>query len=141
MSQTESIALSSDNSYVGVGYTYTDTTRSVTAFKLNSAGNLLWNRSYLTENHATGNSVERTSDNGFIIAGTAWTDDDQDICLLKINSQGNLQWSTFWGGSYRDEGSHAIQTADGGYALTGLVIDSINGWQGSLVKTDRYGNY
>jgi hypothetical protein len=118
-----------------------NTTQGIAVFKLNNARSLDWSRLYLTENRATGNSIERTSDNGFIIADTAWTGKDEDFCLIKIDPQGNLQWSKFWGGSYRDYGKHAIQTEDGGYALTGLFIDSINGWHAALVKTDSYGNY
>lgn len=139
-SQAQSIALSGDNGYVAVGYTYGDATRTITAFKLSNVGNLLWTRMYLTENYSIGNSIERTSDNGFIIAGTASVNGNQDICLFKIGSQGNLQWNTFWGGAYDDEGNQAIQTADGGYAVVG-TDGKENNSQIYLVKTDSRGRY
>lgn len=133
-----SIALSGDNGYVGVGSTF-DSSDNAIAFKLSSSGILLWKKKYAAG--AVANSIERISDNGFIVAGTAIVEDKgPELLLFRIDKQGNMQWQKTWGGNYDDEGNHAIQTSDGGFAVVGYNGKSGNS-QVYLIKTDSKGKY
>jgi len=96
-------------------------------FKLDSLGNMQWQRCYGGSNHDYGNCIQNTDDGGYIIVGGTMSNDvdvsgnhgDYDFWIVKLDSAGNLQWQKCLGGSGIDLGRSIRQTDDGGYVIAG----------------------
>jgi hypothetical protein len=124
--------------------------------KTDSAGNELWNRSFIGTEANRFYYVQPTSDGGCIIAagghniedyrnygsGSASTN-DRDAWLIKFDSAGNIIWKTAFD-SFGQKGddfpvSNVILANDGGYifpgrtGFSGFYLD----W---IIKTDSEGN-
>ena len=138
-----SVVQTSDGGYVIVGTTslrnalgiYND---SVYLVKTNSAGTMLWNKTYGGTGNAFGSSVVQTSDGGYAIAGTIGyvvpggppNIYNDSVYLVKTNSAGTMLWNKTYGGTGNAFGSSVVQTSDRGYAMGGTM----------LIKTDASGN-
>jgi hypothetical protein len=111
--------------------------------KTDSAGTMLWNKTYGGQGESEAYSVIQTSDGGYALAG--YTDSygagGFDFYLVKTDSAGNMQWNKTYGGIGDDEAYSVIQTSDGGYALAGYTSSYSPGvtsfW---LVKTNSTGD-
>jgi len=77
-------------------------------FKLNSSGNILWQRSYGGSRSETPQDIAKTADGGYIISGYTISDDgdvtglhsyDDDGWIIKVNSVGQLLWQKCIGGT------------------------------------------
>lgn len=96
-------------------------------FKLDSLGNMQWQRCYGGSNHDYGNCIQNTDDGGYIIVGGTMSNDvdvsgnhgDYDFWIVKLDCAGNLQWQKCLGGSGIDLGRSIRQTDDGGYVIAG----------------------
>ncbi|MDD2836187.1 MAG: hypothetical protein PHY05_08545 [Methanothrix sp.] len=112
--------------------------------KVDSNGNILWDRTFRRSGHDYGVSVHETADAGYILSGTTKIDENQNhIWLIKANSKGDEEWSRTFGGSKWNSipAASILQTSDGGYILAGYT-DSF-GEGGSdvwLIKVDNKGN-
>lgn len=112
--------------------------------KVDSFGNIQWNRTYGFQIEDAANSVIQTNDGGYVIAGYS-TDNNTntDILFFKTDSSGDLEWNQTYGGAGSDVANSVVKTADGGYALIGRTSSfGINiyytySW---LIKTDSEGN-
>jgi hypothetical protein len=111
--------------------------------KLNSSGNLVWQKCLggtLTE-YAT--SIQQTTDGGFIIGGYTWSNDGDvvgthggsDIWVVKLSSTGNLVWQKCLGGTL-NEFATSIQTADGGYIVSGITESNDGDVSGNHGESD-----
>jgi len=89
--------------------------------KTDSAGTMLWSKTYGGAGDDYAYSLVQTSDGGYAIAG--YTDSygagRADCWLVKTDYDGNMLWNKTYGGADNDEGFSVIQTSDGGYAITG----------------------
>ena len=104
------------------------------ALKLNSSGNILWQKCY----GGTGNEFEYSavedSLGGLEIFGSTESNDgdvsgnhsilNQDFWLIGIDSIGNLQWQKCYGGSNHEYARALISTSDGGYLVSGSTISN-----------------
>jgi hypothetical protein len=110
--------------------------------KLDSGGDMLWNKTYGGAYDDYVYSVIQTSDGGFALAGSTQSYPGGCECyLVKTDSNGNMQWSNHYGGSNWDEAKSIMQTGDGGYALAGYTFSYGAGQTDFyLVKTDSSGN-
>jgi len=144
---------SSDDLAVGIiqtddgGFVIVGTTHSFGAgssdfwlTKLDTMGNMEWNRTYGGPHADTATAIIQTSDTGYAIAGTtnSFGAGDTNFWLVKVDSIGNLQWNQTYGETTA-EAKSLTQTSDSGYALVGLQENDTNSsvW---LVKTDSMGN-
>ena len=75
--------------------------------KVDSLGNLLWNKCYGGSGGDDANSLIQTLDGGFIMAGYTYSEDGDviglhgsgdDFWIVKTDSLGNLQWQKCLGG-------------------------------------------
>lgn len=91
--------------------------------KINSSGNIEWQKNYGTEAEDAFFDIKVTNDGGFIMTnGTS--DDDTSVYgskITKLDAQGNIEWAnSYGGGAYTfSHLMNIIQTADGGYISTG----------------------
>ncbi len=89
--------------------------------KVDSNGNLLWNKTYGGLVDDFGTSVIQTSDGGYALTG--WTNSfgvgGEDIWLVKTDGSGNMVWNITYGSNYNDEAHGLVQTGNGGYLIAG----------------------
>ena len=110
--------------------------------KTDSAGNMLWNKTFGGPGFDQGWSVQQTTDGGYVITGNIGSSTyDSNLYLVKTDSAGNMLWNKTFGGSGRDIGWSVQQTNDGGYIITGVThsFGAVSG-DAYLVKTDSAGN-
>ncbi|MCD6097265.1 T9SS type A sorting domain-containing protein [bacterium] len=95
--------------------------------KLNSAGDLVWQKSLGGSSWDEAWSIQQTSDGGFIVAGYSESNDGDvsghhggyDYWVVKLDSAGDIVWQKCLGGSYWDYAYSIQQTFDGGYIVAG----------------------
>jgi len=89
--------------------------------KLNSIGDIQWQKAYGGEFDECGYSVQQTSDEGYIVAGktSSFGAGGEDFWVLKLDPSGNIYWQKTYGGEGNDCGYSIQQTTDGGYIVAG----------------------
>jgi hypothetical protein len=113
--------------------------------KLDSRGNVQWDRMFGGTQTDWAKSIINTTDGGLVITGSTSSNDGDfegmnmgggDVFVIKLDQKGDLQWKKTYGGSGTDRGYSIISTPDGGYAVTGETssTDGIFKW----VKNDGY---
>ena len=105
--------------------------------KLDTAGNILWQKTYGGNKEDILWSVLQTSDDGYIIGGYSNSDisgeksensqGDLDYWVLKLDSSGNIQWQNTIGGNGIDRLRSIVETDDGNYILGGSSSSEISG--------------
>jgi hypothetical protein len=122
--------------------------------KLDSNGNLLWQKSYGGTLSDVAQSIVQTH-NGYIFIGNTQSSDGDvqgnhgalDYWVVKIDTLGSIQWQKCYGGTGYEVGEDIKMTDDGGFILSGDA-DSFDGdvstTYGSgddwLVKVDSMGS-
>jgi hypothetical protein len=102
--------------------------------KLDSNGNIQWQKSLGGSSSEQVNSVQQTFDGGYIIAGTTVSADgditvsygSNDFWVVKLDSSGNIQWQKTLGNIGDNIGYYAQQTFDGGYIAVGTSFNPSN---------------
>ena len=105
--------------------------------KLDSLGNIEWDKTigggdidYLV-------SLQQTKDGGYILSGDSGSDisgektensrGDLDYWVVKLNSQGEIEWDKTLGGNSVDQVMGIQETSDGGYILGGFSFSDLSG--------------
>ncbi len=104
--------------------------------KLDSFGNLHWEKNYGGSNSDRAEDIKLTSDGGYIVTGWSASDDGDvggnkggfDCWVLKLGITGTIDWQKNYGGSNEDYPSFIQQTSDDGY----ISIVSSNSNDGDL---------
>ena len=170
--RVESIQQTTDGGYIFVGYTdsnngdvsgnHPDTysggnSWDVWVVKLDSLGNIQWQKSLGGSGYDEGASIIQTADGGYIFAGTTTSDDGdvsgyhggEDVWIVKLSTTGDLVWQKCYGGSSEDGVYSIRQTTDGGYIFAGLTTSDDGDLLGQgfhgledmwVVKLDSLGN-
>lgn len=129
-----SISKTSDGGYVVAGYSEsTDLPFLINhgesdcyIVKLDSNGNLEWQKLHGSVNDDVAHSIQQTDDGGYIVAGY-WeviAGDEDDYYVLKLNASGNRSWERACGGGSYDKAYACQQTTDGGYIVGGISYSS-----------------
>lgn len=130
--------------------------------KLDSLGNMQWDKDFGGTMYDELYSIQQTFDGGYILGGTSWSDaggnktdslwgilGDTDYWIIKLDSNGTKQWDKSFGGIETDVLFTVKQTTDTGYILGGYSLSNISGnktqvqWGGGdywIVKTDSLGS-
>ncbi|GAB3497897.1 hypothetical protein GCM10027341_18680 [Spirosoma knui] len=95
--------------------------------KLNSAGNLIWQKALGGSGYDRAYAITATADGGLVVTGSSDSDDGQvtgnhgldDLWVAKLNASGNLVWQKSLGGTHFEEGNSLVVTSDGGIVIAG----------------------
>jgi hypothetical protein len=138
----------SDGGYIIVGQTFGAGGGDLLLMKLDSNGNIQWQKTYGGPGRDWAYDVEETQDGGYIVGGgtgsfgaARW-----DMWILKLDSHGNVQWQKTYGGwgvgidVLNAEYVHdLLQTSDGGYIVVG-GITSYGGGDRDIWALKLYSN-
>jgi len=130
--------------------------------KLDSYGNVIWQKCFGGSYSDYPYSVQQTTDGGYIVAGGAQSHDGNASCnhdtttlyttdylVLKLDSAGQIQWRRCLGGAWTEIAWSVQQTVDGGYIVSGEATSDdgdVTGYHGTccgdawLTKLDNSGN-
>ena len=130
-----SLVQTSDAGYIIVGGTYSNDgdvsgnhgSSDCWAVKLNSLGDIQWQKALGGTGEDGGSEIIQTSDGGYIVAGGTKSNDgnvsgnhgNYDAWIIKLTSIGVIQWQKTLGGSNSEYVSSIKQTLDGGYIIAG----------------------
>ncbi len=95
--------------------------------KLDSLGNLIWQKNIGGSDSDVLNDIIQTSDGGYAVVATTASNDfnvsgnhgSTDMWVVKLDSTGNIQWQICLGGTAAETGNSIKQTSDGGYIVAG----------------------
>jgi predicted secreted protein len=89
--------------------------------KLDTDGNVIWQKGYGGAYYDEANSIQLTSDSGFIVAGRtqSYGNGEYDCWILKLDANGDVVWQKTYGGSDYDRARFAIEASDGGFIVAG----------------------
>ncbi len=148
-----------DEGYVVTGWHCPEEgNQDIYVFKIDTLGNLVWERTYGGEQDDMGYAIAPTSDGGYVVEGCTWSRGAglSDIWLLKIDASGDTLWTRTYGGpNYEStvdnnaESFSVSETSDGGYIVLGstrsfgsleedVYLVKTNA-SGDTVWTKRYG--
>lgn len=136
------IIQTSDGNFVVLGYTRSlDNNITTNAgaqdfwlIKIDTNGNLLWEKTYGFSGLDYGTTLLETNDGGLLIAGvldvTASKGEGNakslaikhaggDYWVIKTDNRGNLEWSKYFGGSFTDVPLGIVKTLDNHFILVG----------------------
>lgn len=115
--------------------------------KLNTSGNIVWEKNYGGSGHNAAYSIRQTTDGGYIVVGgtsssasgdvTGTSKGGLDLWVLKLTASGSITWQNNYGGSSYDSGYDIQQTTDGGYIVGGYTYSSASG---DVTGTSKGGN-
>jgi len=113
-----------DNGFIILAqtYSYGAGLSDIWIIKIDSIGNMLWDKTYGTEAVDIGYDICESNEEGYIIAGTTTTKktNSLDGYIIKIDSVGNTIWSQTYGGLDVDGISSVAKIADEyGYVVLG----------------------
>lgn len=125
----------SDGGYILTGYsdsndgdlTFNNGGLDVWVFKIDSIGNIIWQKSYGGSENEVGECIKQTSDGGYVFVGSTLSNDGDvsgnngfvDGWLVKISATGDLMWQRALGGSDIDTIEEIQLTPNGGFVVIG----------------------
>ncbi|MFI5172366.1 MAG: MopE-related protein [Chitinophagales bacterium] len=98
--------------------------------KIDSIGNIEWEKAYGGTGYDVAYSVKNTIDGGFIIAGesdsnngdvTGFHGGPTDFWVVKTDNSGNIEWQKTFGGTGGEEANVVIEVIDSGYLVAGYT--------------------
>ncbi|MBN2226087.1 MAG: T9SS type A sorting domain-containing protein [candidate division Zixibacteria bacterium] len=117
------VLATSDGGFVLLGSTrsYGAGGKDVYLVKIDSAGTMLWQKTFGGSGNDEGRSIRETSDDGFIICGTtsSFGSGYDDLYFVRTDSVGDTIWTTAVGGAGGESGSAVCLTGDGGFMAVG----------------------
>ena len=134
----------SDGGYILPGYRYySESNYDAWILKLDSRGDIEWQKTYGMGIYAGLISIQETVAGGYIGAGWVFPDpsnfEDEDMWIVKVDSKGGIEWQKRYGGSNDEMGRSILQTMDGGYIVAGYTYSYglLGVW---VIKLDSVGN-
>ncbi len=130
-----SMVQTSDGGYAIAGARFSSTAlhSDIWFVKTNSAGNMVWNKTYTLSRFGDFcESMIQANDGGYVLAGGRGYG---TMLLVETDSSGDMEWDQTYGYGIANS---VIQTSDGGYALAGYNFEQSSPLF-CLVKTDDVG--
>ncbi len=143
--KAQSIQQTSDGGYIVAGGTYSFGAggEDFWVLKLDTSGNVEWQKTYGGPNSENANAIQQTADGGYIVAGetVSFGNGPADFWVLKLDAAGNVEWQRTYGGTLYDSAYSIRQTPDGGYIVAGRARSFGVGRQDLwILKLDAQGN-
>lgn len=134
-----------DGGYVLVGRTssYGAGDTDAWCLKLDSGGNVAWQKTYGGAAKDYVRTAYRTTDGGYFLTGSTYSfgAGSADGWCLRVDASGNVVWQRAYGGAADDHLAGGQQTADGGYIVAGWAksfgAGDFDSW---VMKLDGSGN-
>jgi len=110
--------------------------------RLNSNGEVIWQKTYGGTGNEVAYFIQQTSDGGYIVSGetSSFGAGGSDVWIIKLDNSGNIIWQKVYGGSGDDVARSIQQTADGGYIVAGLTTTDAGDTDFWVLKLDANGN-
>ncbi len=97
--------------------------------KLNSTGNITWQKCYGGSQNESANDIQKTVDGGYVFTGLSYSVDGDvtcnagifDLLVVKISNIGQPEWQTSMGGHGNDEGVSVRPLTDGSFIILGYT--------------------
>lgn len=124
-----SIQQTSDGGYILAGSTESsDGSEDIRIIKLDSSGDVLWQKSYVSDGWVSVSAVEQASDGGYILTGYANSSDSTGkIWVVRFDKNGGVTSQKFFSSDGPELPDAILQTSDGGHVVAGSVSDSADG--------------
>ena len=120
-----SIQQTTDDGYIVAGSTtsFGEGAQDMWILKLDSMGNISWQKAYGGGNTDNAWSIKQTGDGGYIVAGTTFSfgTGNYDIWIVKLGQNGTPSWQKTYGSGGNDIAYSIQQTTDGGYIVAGYT--------------------
>lgn len=136
----------SDGGFILVGETSSLGAVSSDAWsmKLDSSGDVEWQRTYGDATEDVGAAIQQTRDGGYILAGYTYPYGNPilpDGWCMRLDSEGRVLWSRAYAGSSGEFLTSVQETADGGYIACGITFSPSAGLSDAwVVKLDSSGD-
>ncbi len=93
------------------------------AIKIDTRGNLIWERHLGGKMRDFGKAVVATGDGGVLIAGASesFGDNYLDAYIVKLDKNGKEEWAKIVGGERDDIANGIALTTDGGFVIAGVI--------------------
>jgi hypothetical protein len=142
--QPNSMTLTSDGGYAIFGGTASFGAGGNDAWlvKIDSSGNMQWNKTYGGTGTESALYAIQTIDGGYALTGStpSFAVGGVDIYIIKTDASGNQLWQKTYGGTANEDGYSLIQTSDGRYAIVGQTrsfgYGSSTNFDWYLIKVD-----
>jgi len=97
--------------------------------KIDSLGNLAWQKTYGGPGRETAYSIQKLYDGGYIIAGytTSFGVVGEDAYVVRTDSNGDSLWTHTYGDTSHDLISHVESTQDSGFIMIGFTLSFAEG--------------
>jgi hypothetical protein len=139
------IDYTNDGGYIFAGYTWSNDgdvqghlpgwNADYWVVKVDSIGNLQWQKCLGGTMNDYATSILQTNDGGFMVAGLSSSADGNvtghhgdtskpDIWIVKLDSTGEIQWNKSYGGTEDEQVVEIIQLPDSGYAFATFTSSS-----------------
>ncbi len=152
-----SVKQTADGGYAVVGYSSSNDgditgnhgsyTTDYWMLKLDSSGNLQWQKALGGSNNERAFEIQQINDGGYIVAGDTYSSNSGDISsttlglrdfwIVKLGSTGNIIWEKRFGSSGEDVAYSIAQTSDSGYIVSGTTPSN----NGSAIYNTPQGNF
>ncbi len=136
-----SINKTMDNGYICAGYTYSNDgdvsgnhgSYDAWLVKLDSMGEIQWQKCYGSWSTEIFNSAIQTSDTGYLCTGyhsevrngdVSMTYGGNDLWIVKVSAGGIIEWEKTFGGSSNENGNSLIALSDGNFAIAGSTMSN-----------------
>ncbi|MBK7569466.1 MAG: T9SS type A sorting domain-containing protein [Chitinophagales bacterium] len=139
-----SLEQTSDNGFIMGGYenNFISTNDEFSMIKADSAGNMVWYKTYGDMYFDHNFSVCEAADGGYAIAGINFElgGYNFDVNIIKTDMDGIVEWTKKYGGAGHEDVYSIEATEDGGFVFAGSS-SSFSPYQNAFItKTDSIGN-
>ncbi|NOS84871.1 MAG: T9SS type A sorting domain-containing protein [Ignavibacteria bacterium] len=137
--EARSIIQTSDGGYIAVGEN--EVFGDMYVVKLNSSGQLQWNKTIGGSDHDIALSVVQTSEGGYAVSGfgSSFGAGVEGPFIVKLTSAGTVEWARVLVGDLLGAAYSIIQTSDGGYATVNSLSEGGGLFRMTIVKLNNTG--
>jgi predicted secreted protein len=142
--EPRSLQPTSDGGYVVAGPTnsFGAGANDMWVLKLDSGGDIQWEKTYGGPRADVAHAIQQTSDGGYVVAGftMSFGAGSRDFFVVKLDSEGGIEWQRSYGGAKDDVIRFVKQVSDGGYLVAGFTHSFGTSGDIMLIKLDSLGD-